>query len=105
MSTSVDILVPCSMRVNFACVTCRAVTCRFISTDCLSDLLGIVESVLYAKRLPDALFNLAFHRASGEWPRQSAAVTAVIRANAQWLKEEDEQVTLVVGTCSVCLCA
>ena len=58
----------------------------------LADLLGIVESVLYAKRLPDAIFNLAFNRATNDWPRQTAAVTTAIKANARWTQQQDEQV-------------
>jgi hypothetical protein len=58
----------------------------------LADLLGIVESVLYAKRLPDGIFNLAFQRAANEWPRQTAAVTSAIKANARWTMQQDEQV-------------
>ena len=63
-----------------------------VCAGCLADLLGIVESVLYAKRLPDGLFNLSFFNATGEWPRQTASVSAVIRKNAAWTKDQDEQV-------------
>ena len=70
--------------------------CCLWSPGTLADLLGIVESVLYAKRLPDAIFNLAFNRATNDWPRQTAAVTTAIKANARWTQQQDEQVRLCV---------
>jgi hypothetical protein len=59
----------------------------------LMDLLGVVESLLYNRRMPDALFNAAFRKANNAFPSAGGKVVQdTVRRNATWRKEQDIQV-------------
>lgn len=66
---------------------------RFSGAAVLMDLLGVVESLLYNRRLPDALFNAAFRKANNAFPSAGGKVVQdTVRRNATWRKEQDIQV-------------
>lgn len=83
--------------------------CVVQCVDVMTDLLGVVESILYARRMPDALFNLAYYRSNNQWPPNSKIVVGeTVRRNAAWKKDQDMQVglccVLVVLIVLMCMC-
>ena len=66
------------------------------------ELLGIVESILYQRRLPDAMFNLAYYKIHTKWPPATGGgVPELVRRNAAWKREQDMQVCALLPYCRV----